>query len=67
MIDNETWDLAQIEELRFWSIQKYPLLEEWKERYSIFDSCIAQTNHKAVKVLEVGCGAISYALSLQLS
>lgn len=60
---NEKWNNAQREEIIFWSVQNYPLIKEYRDRYKIFDSIIDEKkNLDDYKVIDIGCGAIAYSV-----
>lgn len=55
-----TWNDTQKAELLFWKNQNYPILEEYKQIYKMFDKYIEKIDKQKDIVMDVGCGAIAY-------
>lgn len=64
MTTKEQWKLAQGQESIFWSVQNFPLLVEYEDYYGWFKEYIDAFDIEKVKVIDIGCGAVSYVPTL---
>lgn len=55
------WELAQREELKFWTIQRYDIIKSYKNIYSVFIDFLLPID-KTSRAIDIGCGAIPFSL-----